>query len=420
MVTEHRALQAEDRPRRRRSHAAANDVVLRDISLQMLAESGLDGLSFSDLAQRSGLTRTPIYARYDSPEDVAVELWTDVLLDHLDHLMALDAEWYAGSSDRPSDELLSEFQAPSQRSAALVEVLAVARRFPYLQDVVVESFGRRVETYVAASGAPRAVAVTQLAILLGTLFLAPVVGPTVGDGWALALPVAKELLTDAEAWSAPKRDVEPVEIPLPSPTFDDEILDVFVPAIMRVISRSGYEHASANRIARETDRAFNAVYERYESKEALMESVVAAWVEDGINIALTPFIGLGADEFIERSVTSGRSIVADVNRPFRNLRNEMTLAARHHPTIAANTARLYRDAALRGRVLFDQAYEGVDDEVFLQLALIGSLVRSNGFGLCLMATCLPSLSDLDFTPASTGHQRCLARRVTSHLKRRSN
>ena len=259
-------MQTGDRPRRRRSHAAANDLVLRDISLQLLAESGLDGLSFSDLAQRSGLTRTPIYARYDSPEDVAVELWSDLLVDHLDHLMELNAEWYAGSGDRPSDELLAEFSAPSRQSAALIEVLAVARRFPYLQDVVAESLGRRVEAYVAASGAPRAVAVTQLSILLGTLFLAPVVGPTVGNGWALALPVAKELLTDTEAWGAPTRAVEPVEIPLPSPTFDDEILDVFVPAIMRVISRSGYEHASANRIARETDRAFNAVYERFEGQ----------------------------------------------------------------------------------------------------------------------------------------------------------
>ncbi len=414
------ASETKSRSKRRRSHAAANDAVLHEVSFRLLAERGVDGLSFSEMAEAAGLTRAPIYARYDSPEDVAADLWTTTLEAHLDRLMEMNAQWYSSDDELVPEDLLAEFASPSSTSAALVEVLAVARRFPFLHDIVERSLLRRIDSYVAASPAPRAIAVTQLSVLLGTLFLAPVVGPTLSEGWKHALPVAKEMLNDRDAWNVETRSASPVELPLPSTSFGDEVLDDFVPAIMRVIARSGYENASANRIAREAGRTFNVVYERFDSKDALMERVVQAWVEDGINLAFTPFFGLTGEQFIHRSMTQGRSLVADLNRPFRNLRNEMTLAARHHRSIAENTAALYRQAALMGRRMFEERYSGVDDEVFVQVGLIGSLVRSNGFGLCLMASCTGALADVDWTPASTAHQRSLYRRVISKLDPRAD
>ena len=409
------ATPAPERPARRRRHAASNDAAIHDISLRLLAANGVDGLSFSEMAEQAGLTRAPIYARYDSPEDVAADLWNSTLLPRMDALIEMNRQWYQSTAEFPSDELLREFTKPSMESGALVEVMAVARRFPYLQDLVDETVTERIEAYVASQDVPRAVSVTQLAILFGTLFLAPVVGPTMKDGWKYALPVGREQFTDAEAWTAPPRQVQAMEFSLPSPAFDDELLDTFVPAIMHVVARTGYANASANRIAREAGRAFNVVYERFDSKEDLMERAVVAWVEDGMGQALIPFVTISDEEFKTIAAMRGRSLVAPINRPFRNLRNEMTLAARHHRSIARAASKLYGEAARKGRSLFEAAYEGVTDEVYAQIGLIGSLVRSNGFGLSLLGSCTGALVDVDFTPAGDGHVRCIARRVGSHI-----
>ncbi|KGA16835.1 hypothetical protein GM51_11695 [freshwater metagenome] len=411
-----------ERPKRRRRNAAANDELLDNVALELIAQHGVDGLSFSELSEKTGLTRAPIYARFDSPEDVAAELWSKILLSHLDDLFALNSQWYVSDQEVPSSELLQEFSSPSVKSSALVEILAVARRFPYLQDIVARDLALKIESYIENANAPRGVAVTQLSVLFGSLFLAPifnssmnVLTPDMSESWKQSLPIAREILTDDVAWGAEPIEASAIEIPLPSMQFDDQLLDIFVPATMLVISRSGYEHASANRIAREAGRAFNAIYEIFPNKEALMTRVVSAWVEDGINMAFTPFLGLSADDFASRSVMRGRSLVSMGNRPFRNLRNEMTLAARHHEPITENMVLLYAEAAQHGHVAFSEMYSNATDETFLEFGRIGSIVRSNGFGLCLMASCVGTLEDVDWTPASRGHQRCLYERVISKL-----
>jgi AcrR family transcriptional regulator len=413
---------AAERPKRRRRNAAANDELLDQVSLDLISQHGVDGLSFSEISEKTGLSRAPIYARFDSPEDVAVDLWSKTLLSHLDHLLSLNAAWYSGSETQPSAELLQELSAPSTKSNSLVEVLAVARRFPYLQDVVARDFSLRIENYVEQSKVPRAAAVTQMSVLLGTLFLAPifnsvvsVLTPVISEGWKDALPIAREILGSENTWSVEPIVVTPIELPLPVTEFNDELLNAFVPATMTVISRSGYEHASANRISREAGRAFNAVYEKFPNKEALMERVVSAWVEDGVNTSFTPFLGITEDEFIVRSVTQGRSLVAEINRPFRNLRNEMTLAARHHQNIAEDMVELYARAAQNGYDASALTFSGSKTNLFQELGRLGSLVRSNGSGLCLMGSCVGTLADIDWTPASTKYVESLYRRVIAKL-----
>jgi AcrR family transcriptional regulator len=412
---------AAERPKRRRN-AAANDELLDQVSLDLLSQHGVDGLSFSEISEKTGLSRAPIYARFDSSEDVAVDLWSKALLGHLDHLLSLNAAWYSGSETQPSAELLQELSAPSTKSNALIEVLAVARRFPYLQEVVARDFSLRIEHYVKQANVPRAVAVTQLSVLLGSLFLAPifnsvvsVLTPVISEGWKEALPIAREILGSENTWSVEPIAVSPLQLPLPAMEFNDELLDAFVPATMTVISRSGYEHASANRISREAGRAFNAVYEKFPNKEALMKRVVSAWVEDGVNTTFTPFLGITEEEFIFRSVTQGRSLVAEINRPFRNLRNEMTLAARHHRKIAEDMVELYEQAAQSGYDAFASRYSGSNPDLFQEMGRLGSIVRSNGFGLCLMGSCVGSLADIDWTPASTKYVESLYRRVIAKL-----
>lgn len=146
-----------------------------------------------------------------------------------------------------------------------------------------------------------------------------------------------------------------------------------------------------------------------------MERVVSAWVEDGVKTAFTPFLGITDAEFIVRSVTQGHALVAEINRPFRNLRNEMTLAARHHQNIAADMVELYAKAAQSGYDAFASTYSGSNAELFQEIGRLGSIIRSNGFGLCLMGSCVGTLADIDWTPASTKYVESLYRRVIAKL-----
>ena len=399
------------RANKRRSHAAANDVVLHDVSLRMLASRGLDLFSFSELAKEAGLTRAPIYARFDSPEDVAVDLWRTTLEPELVRLFELSRAWFRSDDEEPSKALLTAFTKPTVESSALMEAMAVARRFPSLQDIVQVSLDDLIAKYVSAQDAPRSIPLAQLSVTLGSVFLAPVVGPTVAEGWAPSLVMLRDMFRDTSAWDLPPLEVEAFEIPIGGMPTGDELVDEFLPAINTVIARVGYEHATANRISREAGRAFNVLYERFENKEALMEYVVQESIDAGARLALNPFIGVSAETYLQRSAATGRSIVAPINRPFRNLRNEMTLASRHHPPIAKDSARRYLQAARAGRTLLEANYDGVDDDTMRIVGIVGSLVRSNGFGLSLMASCTPSLADVDWTPAST----CLQRAIWANL-----
>jgi len=405
----------EQRSPTRRRQAVANDATLQAASLAMLAERGLDLFSFSDLAREVGLTRAPIYARFDSPEDVAIELWSTVLEGEVQSLLDLTRGWHTGRDEIPSERLRAAISSPSLELCAVVEVLAVARRFPSLQDIVSTSMERLLTAYVAAQPAPRAIALSQVAVALGAVFLAPFLGPTGRDGWTEPLTTLRSMFADRSIWNVVPIEAEPYEIPIGGSATGDPLFDEFLPAINTVIARTGYEHATATRISREAGRAFSLLYEHFDSKESLMERVAHQWVDAGVRLSLAPFVGVSPDEYLVRSVATARSLTADRNRAFRNHRNEMVLAARHHPAIGRDTARRYRRAADAGRALFEEHYVDVTDETMREIALIGTLVRANGFGLCLLASTMPTISDVEWTPASTALQREIWRRVISRL-----
>ena len=398
------------RTTRRRSHAAANDVVLHKASLEMLATRGLDLFSFSDLAREVGLTRAPIYSRYD----VAIDLWQTTLETVLAEFLEANQRWHGGEDPVPAG-LLSAYTKPSSELSAAVEVLAVARRFPSLQDITRSSLERLIDSYVAATDGPRSLAVAQISVAVGSVFLAPFLGPTEPGGWKSSLPILREFLSDRSVWDLPTVRSEPFEIPLIVETGTDDVFEMFLPSIIRVIARTGYEHATTTRISREAGHAFNTLYEQFDSKEQLMERVVQHWVEAGILLAITPFIGVTPEEYVQRSVGSARSLTADANRTFRNLRNEMLLAARHHPSIGKATARRFRGAVSDSRSLFEASYRVVSDENMIEVARFSSLVRANGVGLCLLASVTPTLVDVDWTAASTALQQVLWARLFGRL-----
>ena len=405
---------------KRRSHAAANDVALYNASLKILASRGLDLLTFSDLAKEAGLSRAPIYSRYDSPEDVAIELWESAFEPALKNLFAATSRWHQGSDPANFAEIAQLLTEPSPELRGLVEILGVARRFPSLQDIVRRSLESELDRYIEGESVPASIVISQFNVSLGAVFLAPFLSPSGTNGWGEILPLLHSIFKDQSAWNVPAIQGEVFEFPIAGDPTGDELLDVFLPAIKSVIARAGYEHATANRISREAKRTFNLLYERFPTKELFMEEVVRRWVDNGVRVGFSPFIGVSVDEYLVRSVSSAQSVVAESNRSFRNLRNEMVLAARHHETIGAYAALRFRRSIDFGREMFEQVYENVSDSTMNEAVNFAALVRANSFGLSLVSSITPKLIDVDWTPAVVSLQRCLWKRMLGELKLRQS
>jgi len=105
-------------------------------ALALLAANGVDGLALTKIAAHAGMSNGPLYGRYDSAEDVALELWESTLSDHYRKLILAFDEFASSPDAEPSEWLLSELTKPSTLTAAAVEVVAVARRLPLLADTI--------------------------------------------------------------------------------------------------------------------------------------------------------------------------------------------------------------------------------------------------------------------------------------------
>ena len=105
-------------------------------ALELLAANGVDGLALTKIAAHAGMSNGPLYGRYDSAEDVALELWDSVLSNHFKKLILAFDEFSSSLGAEPSEWLLNELTKPSALTSGAVEIVAAARRFPLLVDTV--------------------------------------------------------------------------------------------------------------------------------------------------------------------------------------------------------------------------------------------------------------------------------------------
>jgi AcrR family transcriptional regulator len=397
----HEVSALELRPTSRKSRTAALDARILEEALAMVARHGLDETSAASLAKAVGTSIGPIYARYDTMEDLAVDLWQHRVRAHLRSLLELVRASSAGELDARA-ELAAELATPSVTSSALVELLAVARRHTYLRELIVDDTTSDLEEHVAAQrGVPQSLAVTQADVLLGGLFVAPVGAALPSEDHAGVLTLLGEACDDPIARAATPVPAEPATLPLPALATGDELVDDFTKAVMEVIAQVGYAKASANRIARRAGHGFSAVYSHYDSKDEFMEAAVNLLIDQLLTTSVEPFIGVERQAFIEASVANAKGLVSEANRLNRHLRIEITLAARHHPVLAEHMNAGYEAVLAVGRSRYEEHYPDFDDETAAVLRRIWLLIRSNGFGLSLLRSCAPELAQIEWTPAST-------------------
>ena len=365
-------------------------------ALELLAANGVDGLALTKIAAHAGMSNGPLYGRYDSAEDVALELWEEKLGDHYKQLI-LEFDSFASSKDlEPSQWLLEELEAPSALTAAAVEIVAVARRFPLLVDSVrdeVESLFQHI--CAAHPDIPPAVCSLRLTVPTGCVLTSRSV-PKTRPPWKAILLRFRQSALDPKNLNQQGLAATPVSFSMPAPDTGDVGLDEFVSAVMEVVARVGFEKTTAHRVARAAGHSFSSAYTHVGTKDELMHMAIGQMMTQIWQTGTASFLELGPEGYKNAIVALQCGLIAESNRPIRQLRTETTVAMRHHTDLAA--AGRKRTAASLAIVsdAVEKSYPAAADAA----AAFWYLTAASGIGTVSLSLLTDTFRNIDWTPVA--------------------
>lgn len=371
-------------------------------AMELLVSSGVDGLALTKIAAAAGMSNGPLYGRYDSGEDIALELWEGGICAHGARLTSEIADFLFGSDGEMSQWLVDELTEPSPQTIGHAEIVAVARRMPLLSESVRDEldarFRRLAEAYPDPPISLRSIAATfPIGFAMHRDLL-----PGGARRWVDALTVCRRFVTDRSIWDLPDRDVDPLTLEMPTPETGDPILDEFVDAVMRVVSKVGYERTTAHRVARAAGHSFSSAYSHVGSKDELMVFAIGATIAQTVTIGDVSFLHLQGEAYVDRVCALWRALVSDDCRSLRQLRVETFLAAAHHSELGEQL-----------RASFDRSIEflpellgGVGDPGLVDHVMVfWHLTRAVGLGQVAVSLDSPVLRDINWSPIATGAMR---------------
>jgi len=363
-------------------------------ALALLSTKGVDGLSLTKIAAEAGLSNGPLYGRYDSPEDVALELWEGSIRHRFHRLLDEASQFALGDAPDPSEWLLAEMAHPSAESLAVVETIAVARRFPMLAESVRAEVDSALEKIRAESPVIAFSAIYPwITLPLGAIIYSGML-PSASPPWAETLRIGRQAAIQTTDPTYVVSHPVPLELKLPHPDTGDLGLDEFVTAVMVVVSRVGYEKATAQRVARAAGHSFSSAYTHVGSKDELMTFALTAMIDQIIMTGDESFLHMTGEERFLGMIALELGIISDNYRSLRQLRAESLVAARHHKSL---------NEILRNRFIHSTAHiktvENGDDVPLSSVFWYGS--RAHGMTSLLLSLNTRLLDDVDWIPFGT-------------------
>lgn len=362
-------------------------------ALELLAANGVDGLALTKIAAHAGMSNGPLYGRYDSAEDVALELWEEQLRDHYKRLI-LEFDTFASSKDsEPSEWLLQELDAPSALTAAAIEIVCVARRFPLLVDSVRDEVDSLFQHICAEHpNIPPAICSLRLTVPTGCVVTSRSV-PKSRPPWKAILLRFRDSALDPANLNQQGLTASPVSLSIPAPDTGDVGLDEFVSAVMEVVARVGFEKTTAHRVARAAGHSFSSAYTHVGTKDELMHMAIGQMMTQIWQTGTASFLELSPEGYKNAILALQFGLLAESNRPIRQLRTETTVAMRHHTDLA--TAGRKRTAASLAIVL--DAVGKADPAATEDAAAFWYLTAANGIGTVSLSLLTDSFRDIDWT-----------------------
>jgi AcrR family transcriptional regulator len=340
------------------------------------------------------MSNGPLYGRYDSAEDVALELWEEKLRDHYKRLI-LEFDSFASSKDRePSQWLLHELEAPSALTAAALEIVAVARRFPLLVDAVRDDVDSLFHQICATHpDIPPSICSLRLTVPTGCVLTSRSV-PKTRPPWKAILLRFRESALDPANLNQQGLTASPVSLSTPAPNTGDVGLDEFVSAVMEVVARVGFEKTTAHRVARAAGHSFSSAYTHVGTKDELMHMAIGQMMTQIWQTGTASLLELSPEGYKNAIIALQCGLVAESNRTIRQLRTETTVAMRHHTDLAA--AGRKRTAASLAIVL--DAVEKADPSAIEDAAAFWYLTAASGIGTASLSLLTDSFRNIDWTP----------------------
>ena len=363
-------------------------------ALELLAANGVDGLALTKIAAHAGMSNGPLYGRYDSAEDVALELWDSVLSNHFKKLILAFDEFSSSLGAEPSEWLLNELTKPSALTSGAVEIVAAARRFPLLVDTVrtdIESLFMAL--CEKSQSVPHALIAVRMTIPTGCVLTSRMV-PKTRPPWRDILVRLRHAGLNPENWDLSRPSPEAFLLEMPIPDTGDAGLDEFVAAVMTVVSKVGFEKTTAHRVARAAGHSFSSAYTHVGTKDELMHTAIAQMIDQIWQTGTTAFVSLDKDAYINSAFSLQKGLIAQANRPLRQLRVETTIATRHHEDLAAASQKRIAQALSWIPEMF-----GTKDAAVIEPSVsFWYLTNAHGIGMVSLSLLTNCFSDINWAP----------------------
>ena len=370
-------------------------------ALELLAGKGVDGLGLTKIAAHAGMSNGPLYGRYDSAEDVALELWETQLRDHYRSLLR-DFETFINSpGTEPSEELLEELTNPSVLTSGAVEIIAVARRFPLLVDTVRSDIEATFhELQRANPGLDPSLCALLLLFPTGSVLASRWV-PESHPPWRPVLLRLRRSMLDPAHQTRSSLDPAPRLVGLPIPDVGDAGFDEFVTAVMEVVARVGFERTTTHRVARAAGRSFSSAYAHVGTKDELMHRAIGQMIDQIWTTGIASIATRTPEDYVTSLVALQRGLFAPGNRAIRQLRTETLIAMRHHPDLAS--AGRAQTTASVARI--PQEF-GLNDPVSIEAAAsLWYLASATGMGTAALSLLTTVFDEIDWTPMASVAQQ---------------
>jgi AcrR family transcriptional regulator len=365
---------------------------IREVALEHIAKLGVDGLSMIGVAEDAGISKSPLYRRYDDAIDLTVDVWDHQLRTHLQTVLDHTLRFADTGDAEALTWLISQIHRPSTESVALIECIAVARRYEYLQETIEIDVTRELESYVQSlPQLPVDISLSYVVYVLGGLFIGSLLPCTEAETRD-ALLLWDQYLRDPSLRVDREMPNTVRPIPLTYPEADDPTLGNLVVAATKVIMRTGFENATANRIARYANRAFSSSYAYFDSKEELMLYATEFIFRDSIVRNDIMFLAGDEEEHIHAAASRIRELTTQsASEDARLFRIEATLAARHHDELGRSIRNLFKQS-LEQILMSTNKNQKAQDEV--RSVWIG--VRTAGFGHNVFGLVATGFVDVDW------------------------
>lgn len=393
-------------PRARSTRARINDEAIRKAAVREITRVGVDHVSLRDVSHRAGLTHGATYGRFESVEELLVDVWRSTLHHHLTSMFELCLSAAQNPSTITLSSLMERLRLADEGDRAAVELLLTSRRVPDLAeecDTFVRNYLEPDNGTTVRSSAVFSRAVFLFGIAMARLFADEQFG---FDGdfqnsfGALLMEALRHDPAEIPPWSencdrllydfeAHNRDILPqghtLRAQLTRSTYS-------------VVGKSGYVRATISRIARRANCSPGGIYKAHHSKEdltigAFSDVILDRWVN------LSDIAHVLDDDFLSALL---RSETDPENERRRNFFLEMLLASGHNDILRTGILRRFREREVLAAQQLD-IDEGARLHVRYLMRTVTTLIVATGW----LATISDSVRFLDFTQIGEPMRRAM-------------